>query len=208
MVCCRSYDWTSSLWLPLSQLVARLLCCGVVVAPQQEIPLTRDAPHMPRGGAGGGAASGTTTATSGATSTTATCANSSRFVLRVYGGLVSSLGLYGGFLERACCMLDYGEEVDYEGGITWSRPKGAWQGPFSGIVSSAASAFFPKGEKRLRRLQSEPKKMRYIFKWSSLLFVVNVSHVSFRVGGCLRAACHQIEPRSLIRKSHRESFSS
>ena len=106
VVCCCAYDWRCSLWLPLSQLVARLLTPGIVVKSNSEINYFEK--------------TGLTTETS-------------RFVLRVYGGLVNSLGLWGGFLEKACCMLEVNEQVDFDGGITWTT----WQPkPFTSIISS------------------------------------------------------------------------
>ena len=135
VVCCCACDWTCSLWLPLSQVVARLLTNGVVVSPNSDLPL--DAIAM-RPGLLDHRQSAQRTFHPEICSRENSQA-SRRLVLRVYTGFVSSLGLWGGLLERACCMLEPGEQVDYDGGVTWPHSK--WPAPvISGIISSFAFA--------------------------------------------------------------------
>lgn len=169
VVCCSAYDWRCSLWLPLSQLVARLLTPGIVVKSNAEILFTQHLQHLqhvagnPDGHGRGGfdqcAAekkdlTGETgecfqreTATPGLPSITSRTKPgdvsgdsdfSRKLVLRVYGGLVGSLGLWGGVLEKACCMVELNEQIDYDGGVSWSTP---WrnQGPFNSIIRIISS---------------------------------------------------------------------
>ncbi|CAE7019834.1 unnamed protein product [Symbiodinium sp. CCMP2456] len=100
---CKRHHWTSSLWLPLSQAIARLRWSGRLVKPQEEVELAM----VP-------------------------C------VVRVYTGLVNVFGahgLVGGILEQACCMLETGEDVDFVGGVTWSRPLDRARNSMSSLLS-------------------------------------------------------------------------
>ncbi|CAJ1352220.1 unnamed protein product [Effrenium voratum] len=113
MLCiCERSHWTSSLWLPFSQFIARVTWPGQKVAPNAEVPL----PQRP-------------------------C------VVRVYTGLVFG---WGGFFEKACCMLEPGEQVEYDGGITWSRPK---------TFGSFGSFGFSSSFKREKRKKDERNKL-------------------------------------------------
>lgn len=173
VVCCSAYDWRCSLWLPLSQLVARLLTPGIVVKSNAEISLTQHLQHLQHvqhehvawdpdgrghgfdqftgekdqrdltGETGESFQSETAPGIPSIPSIPSTkpgdvCSDSDfsrKLVLRVYGGLVGSLGLWGGVLEKACCMVELNEQIDYDGGISWSTP---WRnrGPFNSIISS------------------------------------------------------------------------
>ncbi|CAE7766594.1 unnamed protein product [Symbiodinium sp. CCMP2592] len=100
---CKANHWTSSLWLPLSQAIARLHWPGRVVKPQEEV----EVPMVP-------------------------C------VVRVYTGFVNVFGAHGlpgGILEQACCMLETGEDVDFVGGVTWSRPLDRARNSMSSLLS-------------------------------------------------------------------------
>ena len=86
MCICNHSHWTSSLWLPLSQAIARLYWPGRQIKPSEEVEILGPC------------------------------------VVRVYTGFVNVFGAVGGVLEQACCMIRAGEDVDFVGGITWSRP--------------------------------------------------------------------------------------
>ena len=127
------HDWTCSLWLPLSQVFARLYHwrSGQLVKSNEEIPLkslqgsesAESAESTQKLATGESAESTDQKDVSKSKDQQSARAESERsiYVLRVYSGpLVSSLGLWGGpfaLIERACCMLEPGEEVEYEGGI-------------------------------------------------------------------------------------------
>ncbi|CAE7592726.1 unnamed protein product [Symbiodinium natans] len=99
---CQRQHWTSSLWLPLSQGIARLRWPGRLVKPNEEVEVP------------------------------APC------VVRVYTGLVNVFGVHGpigGVLEQACCMIEAGEDVDFVGGITWSRPLDRARNSVSSLLS-------------------------------------------------------------------------
>ena len=153
VVCCCACDWTCSLWLPLSQVVARLLTNGVVVSPNSDLPLDAMRPGLPVDQR----QSAQRTFHADICSNCENSQASRRLVLRVYTGFVSSLGLWGGLLERACCMLEPGEQVDYDGGITW--PNSKWPAPIiSGIISSFA---FAKQNKKDPTLATQIARNRF-----------------------------------------------
>ena len=127
------WDWTCSLWLPLSQIFARLWHGSTLASLRSTSPCrTLDCEKLVSSFWSSPASCPASSTRSGASRCCVVKSNShiplrqsgsrpSRYVLRVYSGLVGSLGLWGGFIERACCILEPGE--------SYSRS-------FSGFISS------------------------------------------------------------------------
>ncbi|CAK8998430.1 Uncharacterized protein SCF082_LOCUS5647 [Durusdinium trenchii] len=126
------WDWTCSLWLPLSQIFARLWHGSTLASLRSTSPCrTLDCEKLVSSFWSSPASCPASSTRSGASRCCVVKSNShiplrqsgsrpSRYVLRVYSGLVGSLGLWGGFIERACCILEPGEDVEYEGITSWS----------------------------------------------------------------------------------------